>query len=118
LEKQLAIGHPHASASLPNGRIHAVDSREGVADDREQRVKHERNDRSPRADTAHYFNVKEIEIEGNQKTKQRQARHRLHDVGDPEDGLAQTWLSGEQDPQRHADENGDACGNYHEEKML
>jgi hypothetical protein len=37
LEKQLAIGHPHAPAGLPNGRINAIDSREGVTNDRAAR---------------------------------------------------------------------------------
>ena len=118
LEKQLAIGHSHTAAGLANSRVHAVNPGKSVANNRQQRIEHERNDRRPRADTAHYFDVKEIEIERDQKTEQRQARHRLHDVGDPEDGLTQTGPSSEQNSQRHADENGDARGNYYQEKML
>src|ERR1043166_8429393 len=117
LQEQLPVGHAESPARLADRRIDAVDAGEGVADDRQERVERERRDRRARADAADNADMKQINIEGNQKAEQREARHRLHDVGEAEDRLAERGTARERDAERHADENRDA-GRYGDEKKV
>ncbi len=77
-----------------------------VADDGEQSVKHEGDDRGASADTAD-------ERDRDQEAEERQAGNRLEDVSEPEHRWAEARPSRQQDPQRHTDGYGDEGGGPH-----
>src|SRR5581483_7383480 len=118
LKQQLAVGHAHAAAGIADRRIDAADAGERIANDRQERVERQRHDRGARADAADDLHMEKINIERYQKAEQRQARHRLHDVGETEHGSAERRLARENNAQRHADRNRDAGGDRNQKQVL
>ena len=114
LKQQLAVGHAHAAAGVADCRIDVADAGKSIANNRQERVQHQCHDRRPRADAADDLDVKQINIERNQKSEQREARHGLHDVGKTEHWLTEARLASQKDAEGHADQNRDAGRNCDE----
>ena len=114
LKQQLAVGHAHAAAGVADRRIDVADAGKSIANNRQERVQHQCHDRRPRADAADDLDVKQINIERNQKSEQREARHGLHDVGETEHWLTEARLASQKDAEGHADQNRDAGRNCDE----
>src|SRR4030095_11599061 len=62
--------------------------------------------------------VKQVNVQRNQKTEQRETRHRLHDIGEAEDRFAERRLAGEKNSEGNADENRDTGRNHDQNNML
>ncbi len=103
----MRAGHAHGFGSFEDSGIYAGEADVGVAEDGEKRVEDESYDGGALADAADERN-------GNQKTKEREARDSLKDAGDAERDGAQRGALHDQHAKRDADENGDEHSDDHE----
>jgi hypothetical protein len=62
--------------------------------------------------------VKQIKVDGNQKSEKRKARNRLHDIGEPHDRLAQLWITREQNACWNANQYGNSGRDPDKNEML
>src|SRR5436309_966945 len=109
--EDLAVGHAHGLSGFEHGRIHTRETHIGVAQDRQERVNDERDDRRAAADAAD-------QRDGNQETEQGKAWNGLENVGNAERSGAQGAAADERHPQRHADQNRDHHGDGNERQVI
>ena len=62
--------------------------------------------------------MKQVDVQRNQKTEQRETRHRLHDVGEAENRFAERRLAGQKNSEGNANENRDTGRNHDQKQML
>ncbi len=107
----LARRHAHAGGGLQHGRVDVLDAGHGVAQDRQQRIQHEGDDRRADADATD-------EGDRDQEAEEGQARDRLGKVGEGEDGTREPRAAGEGDAEGHSERHRDARGDEDEQDVL
>ena len=98
----LPAGHPHPERGLGDAPIDAPQAEDRVLDDRQQRIDDQRRPRGGLADLA--------AEDDQQEAEQRQARHRLEDVGQADDDPLQRRGPRRQDAERDAEGDGQQEG--------
>ena len=111
LREHLPPGHPHRLGCLADAPVDPVDPGESVADDREQRVEEERDDRRQAPDPV-------CPEQRDEEAEERQARHRLQDIGRGQDRPLEPRPPRQQDADRDAEKHPRPGRDDHQQHVL
>ena len=110
-QEQLAVGQAHAASGFNHRAVHAQNSGVRVAQDREQSVEGQRQNR-------HSFGALTEPRHGQQESEQRKTGNRLEKIRSTENGPHEPRPAGEQNAKRQADGHGKERGETHQPDVL
>src|ERR1700730_10663936 len=111
LEEQLAIGQSHGPSGLDHRRIDAANACVSIADQRQQRIERERQDRQPASAFSDPRRRKK-------KAEQGKAWDGLDDVRAAKHRLAELRNASDQDAEGNSNERGKKCGDACQRHVL
>ena len=107
----MPVRHAHRNSRFTHRRVYAGNTDVGVANDWEERIDKEGDDR---------WNATDAVLAENRykESEKRETRNRLKNIGEAKDGSSQIWAASEEDSQGHADEGRASSGNEDKKEML